>query len=188
MIADQFHELEKKAESVIRLAFPEADIHLIISTILPRKFIPETSHSIFSSKNTKIYYSLYSLDPGFRKKWLPNAATPEVASVFLKQFYEVTGHAPRVHHCFIKGENDSEEDVMNVCRFLNSFDFPMSINIVRYNSFSQKFGSESSLETIEKNIRILRENTKGTVKIVNRVGIDISASCGMFVENNVHSN
>jgi hypothetical protein len=59
-----------------------------------------------------------------------------------------------------------------------NFDF----NIVRYNSYSEKYGDESSEFVVHRNADIIRNELNNNVKIIPRVGKDVKASCGMFVE------
>jgi len=51
-----------------------------------------------------------------------------------------------------------------------------------YNPYSQGFGEESSDEIIKRNANFINENIRGKVKIIDRVGFDVKASCGMFVK------
>ncbi len=181
-------EIEELGQAIINSFFPEVTVKFIISTILPKKNIPSAQSAIFKTRLTTFYYSLYSTKQEFRKKWLPNAASLEEAKVFLSQVFDYTGKHPRVHFCFIKDQNDSLEDLMKMCEFLNSFNFKIDVNIVRYNPFSEKFGEESSRETIDRNIKIIEKHTKSNVKIINRVGYDVSASCGMFINDDIYYN
>jgi len=51
---------------------------------------------------------------------------------------------------------------------------------VRYNPASPAQGVEADEDTINAYIAVLRERLPCVVKVVERVGHDVKASCGMF--------
>lgn len=125
------------------------------------------------SKDLNIYWSLYSVSEKFRKRWMPKAATPQQCVEFFDRFPE--GNLV-VHMAFIEGENDSMQDIRDVRNYLkDNFSEMPKINIVRYNPASPKHGIESS------KILDIQEGLGSTCKIVDRVGFDVAASCGMFL-------
>lgn len=155
-----------------------------ISTIIPKETVLEgyLAEDVFriSDKGrtidaeVNIYWSLYSLSEKFRKRWMPKAATPKQGMLFLEGFPE---DQIVIHMAFIDGENDSMEDIRDIRNFLgDNFSTMPKINIVRYNPYSKKYGEES------KNILDIQEGLGDTCKIVDRVGFDVKASCGMFLE------
>lgn len=159
----------------------------LISTILPNTLGYVTSlPSIFSDPELypEIYYSLYSVNPSFRKRWLARAHRAELGLDMLAEWQRFSGKVPKIHFAFIEGENDSEEDVRALCEAITSRDLRVNFNIVRYNPHSEKYGKESDEATINRNVDIMRELLKpDQFKIVPKVGFDIKASCGMFVED-----
>lgn len=167
------------------LAESELSMHstFLISTIMPNSFEDKSLKDIFKIIHPHIYYSIYSLNPKFRKKWLSNAMSPDLALEKLKEWSDFSGGKVKIHHAFIKGENDSESDVRELCEKLKSFDLYPDFNIVSYNPFSEKHGEESSKEVIERNKKIIESELSNNVKIIPRVGIDVKASCGMFVSD-----
>jgi adenine C2-methylase RlmN of 23S rRNA A2503 and tRNA A37 len=156
----------------------------VISTIMPDGNIPQL-HQMFTGKHKpRIYYSLYSLDHKFRKKWLPKAKHSQSALVEFARYQHANPEVRnKIHFAFIKGQNDSEESVAQIGKALNVLDLNgIGVNIVRYNPFSEKYGTESSEEVIERNVDILHGYIpKSNIKIIPRVGHDVKASCGMFV-------
>jgi 23S rRNA (adenine2503-C2)-methyltransferase len=90
----------------------------------------------------------------------------------------------KLHYAFIGGENDSAEEVNSICDAVEKHNLICEFNLVRYNPASPDQGIESSDEVIARNIGIItnrfRFNTK--VQMIPRVGFDVKASCGMFVE------
>jgi len=133
-----------------------------------------TRYEVGGMKDLNIYWSLYSISDKFRKRWMPKAATPNDCIRFFDGF--PVDHLV-VHMAFIEGENDSMEDIRNVKNYLkDNFQVMPKINIVRYNPFSPKHGLESS------KILEIQEGLGPTCKVVDRVGFDVAASCGMFLE------
>ena len=76
-----------------------------ISTIMPSS-MPRALD--FDEHPPELYYSLYSLDPQFRKRWLPKAMDPVQALDKLTVFQSKGGKVT-LHWAFIEGENDSLE-------------------------------------------------------------------------------
>ena len=101
----------------------------------------------------------------------------------LKEWQDYNGKIPKIHFAFIKGENDKEEDMINIANAINEVGLKVNINIVRYNPYSLKYGEESDEITINRNTKILNELLKPeSIRIVPKVGFDVKASCGMFIE------
>lgn len=153
-----------------------------VSTIFPKNLKDKELYKIFKGFNPSIYYSLYSLKDSFRSKWMPGALDVNLAIKKLKNYQEVTNKIVTIHFAFIKGENDSKEDMIEIIELLNKNKLLCNFNIVRYNPFSPKQGEESSEETILENHRILSSGLPGRVNIIKRVGFDVKASCGMFIK------
>jgi 23S rRNA (adenine2503-C2)-methyltransferase len=152
-----------------------------ISTIMPRTLNKDLP-SIFKIVTPTIYYSLYSVNDSFRERWLPAAMPVDLALRILKDYQSVSKKIVKIHYAFIKGENDSEEDVNNMCDAVEEAGLVAEFNLVRYNPFSPEQGSEADEEVIQRNFGIIQGRFKGKSKIVSRVGLDVKASCGMFVE------
>jgi 23S rRNA (adenine2503-C2)-methyltransferase len=157
----------------------------IISTIMPKTMLNLELSEIFAGHILpEIYYSLYSFDLDFRKKWLPNAIAPGLALDKLLKWQQVTSKRPKIHYAFISGENDRESDIETICNEINRRDLQVDINVVRYNPYSSRYGDESSIQVIERNMSIF-ENLlpPSKIQLVTKVGFDVKASCGMFVGN-----
>lgn len=149
---------------------------------MPKTLGDKELFKLFMGFNPTIYYSLYSTNDNFRNKWMPGAMPVEKALANLKRYQKVTNKIINIHYAFIKGENDSEQDVLNVTSSLKKENLICNFNIVRYNPFSSNQGEESSEETILRNAKLFSDNVSGYVKVINRVGFDVKASCGMFVK------
>lgn len=154
----------------------------LISTILPKSFENLSLCDVFPVHHPDIYYSIYSMNPEFRKKWLPLAMDPEIALDKLVEWQRHTSKIPKIHYAFIEGENDSEEDIVQICEAVNKRNLRVNVNIVRYNPADDKRGRESCEKVIERNMAIFAEMMpQARMKVHPRVGFDVKASCGMFV-------
>ena len=70
-----------------------------------------------------------------------------------------------------------------MCHQVRSVGLPVEIRIVRYNPYSEEYGRESGEAIISKNLEIIKTYLPfSQIKIITRVGRDVKASCGMFVE------
>jgi adenine C2-methylase RlmN of 23S rRNA A2503 and tRNA A37 len=157
-----------------------------ISTIMPKDTVPRRLWKTFRTVAPNIYYSLYSVNPKFRAKWLPNAMDPKQALAILSEWQSHSHKIPRIHYAFIKDENDSEQDVRDLCDMIRDSGLIVDFNIVRYNPFSEKHGEEGDYQ---RACQIFEsEFPKSKVKVIGRVGFDVRASCGMFVNEQDFSN
>ena len=151
-----------------------------VSTIMPMT-LKQSLVDTFRVIQPTIYYSLYSVRDEFRKQWMPAAMCVDEAFYLLKDYQDHSKKAVKIHYAFIKGANDSLEDVEGVCRYVDRHKLHVEFNLVRYNPASPAQGCESDEGTIQRNIEFLRKNLDGKVQIIPRVGPDVFASCGMFV-------
>lgn len=154
-----------------------------ISTIMPTT-LKRPLVDIFNYVNPTIYYSLYSMDPVWRNKWMPAAMEANQALSMLKEYQDFSKKIVKIHHTFIAGENDSEKSVHLICDAIEKHKLICEFNLVRYNPASDDQGIESSEEIISRNIGIMTDRFKFSTKVqtIPRVGFDVKASCGMFVE------
>lgn len=154
-----------------------------ISSIFPTELANVTDvASLFGGYAPDLYYSFYSTNESFRRRWMPKALPYTVALEKLARYQEVTRKIPVIHGAFIKGENDSEENVESMCEAINAVGLRVDVNIVRYNPFSSKQGEEPTKEVLVRNANLFEALLPGArVKVVTRVGFDVAASCGMFV-------
>ena len=148
-----------------------------ISTILPRT-LKKPLDEVFQGINPTIYYSLYSLNPYFRHKWLPAAMPVDQAVQYLRDWQHSTKKMIKLHWAIIKGENDNDDYSELQELFLG---VKFAVNIVRYNPFSEEYGQEADDVELKKN-QIMAETQASDVQVVPRVGQDVAASCGMFVQ------
>lgn len=150
------------------------DVEFSISTIMPKGFESNLG-DIFTNRDVTLYYSIYSVNEDFRKKWLGNAMSHRIALSYLSHYKSLDYGRVKFHSAFIEGQNDSEKDLQDLKFDLKfNYDSDFKFNIVRYNPYSSNQGKESS------NLSLVEEVLEA--KIITRVGEDVKASCGMFVQ------
>lgn len=155
-----------------------------ISSIFPLDFKFTQISEIYNAECPPVdfYYSLYSLDTSWRKRWLPKAASPDVAFRWLANFQKNTGNRVILHWAIIHGENDSPETIPDIINYVKSFGIRFDFNLVHYNPPNSK--SQIASESTKRNylLKMKRHlSGVGRVKDIPRVGFDVKASCGMFL-------
>lgn len=136
----------------------------------------------FSGLPVTPFWSLYSLDPAFRKRWLPKAIAPETALSKLLDFQAATGRGVVLHWALIAGQNDRDEDFEAIGRMVERSGLDARLNLVRYNPADAGTGEEAPDERYARALEILGPlMTVSGSRVVPRVGFDVKASCGMFV-------
>jgi adenine C2-methylase RlmN of 23S rRNA A2503 and tRNA A37 len=153
----------------------------LLSTIMPTAFNGDLNE-IFKIIHPYFYYSIYSTNDDFRKKWLPMAMNPSDALDKFSLWNGFSEHDFKIHYAFIEGENDAPKDIDNICNLLLSKGLTPDVNIVRYNPYSPEHGQEPSELIEQRNADIFRDTLGSHVKVIQRVGKDVKASCGMFIE------
>lgn len=154
----------------------------LISTIYP-KALDRPLDDVFVSHHPDIFYSIYSMSPRFRRRWLPKALPAEIALDRLTQWQRSSQKIVSLHHAYIAGENDSEVDVHQICDAVEERGLMINVNIVRYSSPDpSRYGVESDEEIVQRNAEIYRSRfPQSRVSVIPRVGFDVAASCGMFL-------
>ncbi|BCS83538.1 putative Fe-S-cluster redox enzyme/ribosomal RNA large subunit methyltransferase [Cotonvirus japonicus] len=161
-----------------------------ISTIMPTVIRDRSLTNIFGNNPVNIYYSLYSINDKFRKKWIPNAMPWGLALDKLRSFQEVTNNTVVFHFALIEGENDDLTDVKNMAQVIKNLDFKKTkFNLVRFNPHPTINYREPPVEKLHDIFEILRsvcldtEITTHQSRIIDRVGYDAYTSCGTFPED-----
>jgi 23S rRNA (adenine2503-C2)-methyltransferase len=155
----------------------------LVSTIFPREFGDRLLEDVFVCHHPEIYYSIYSMNESFRRRWLPKALPVAEALDRLVSWQRNTYKICKIHYAFIAGENDSEADVHAICDALEKRRLMVHINIVRYNPLDpRRHGVEPSEDIVQRNARIYQSRLPNArVRVIPRVGYDVQASCGMFI-------
>jgi 23S rRNA (adenine2503-C2)-methyltransferase len=155
-----------------------------ISTIGPKP-LDRSLLDVFPVLQPDLYYSLYSLDPAFRRRWLPNAADPHEFLDELASWQRLTRNIPVLHHAMIAGENDDISVAHDIVAAVNTRRLRADVNIVRYNPPSPRHGVEASDESLKAHQGVYAAAWPAAkVRVIERVGFDVAASCGMFVGGN----
>lgn len=155
-----------------------------LSTIYPREIenIPLIDILGRDPLGTSIYYSLYSMNNDFRRRWLPKAADPWIALNRLRDWQKETGGDVVLHWAFIEGQNDDDQTIDEVCLAIIDSGLDARFNLVRYNPYSPLQGREPADHIIMRQFaKLERACAQPGSRIVPRVGFDVQASCGMFV-------
>lgn len=151
---------------------------VLISTIFPRVFHGQYI-DVFKTTSPEIYYSLYSMDAQFRNEWLPGARPGEEGLDALVKWQQARAKIPRVHFAFIRGQNDDIMTIANIAKAIHDRRLRVDFNIVRYNPPTT--ASEESPDIDLCVLQLKQAFPDSNLQVVNRVGFDVKASCGMFV-------
>ena len=153
-----------------------------LSTIMPRELDGRSLAELFPRLMPDIYYSLYSVDERWRRRWMPKALPAQHGLGMLADYAKVTRKIPVIHFALIAGENDQPQHMDAIAEAIGACGLRCDINLVRYNPFSDRQGAASNDQVMDRCARQLAEALPGCrVQIVGRVGYDVKASCGMFV-------
>lgn len=193
---NNYGEISSNLNSIVK-SHGYADTKINISTILPHTcynsaFRENKLVTSFCNSNVNIkpniYYSLYSLNDAFRKKWIPSALPWRTGLDLLKEYQIASGMPLVIHFAMIDGENDNLDEIKEMADIINTYDFEkLKFNIIQYNPPDNTEYRSASVDRIQKSFEILnavaKDSTISTKKsrIVPRVGFDVMASCGMFV-------
>jgi len=161
---------------------------LNVSTIMPAGLLEGALERGFGDAPFTPYYSLYSVDPAFRRRWLPRAMPAPEALARLAAWQR--GRAARglasevvLHWAFIAGQNDRDADAEGIAEAVLRAGLRVRLNAVRYNPFSAARGAEPPASRVrDLHARLARAlGADPGSRVVPRVGLDVRASCGMFV-------
>ena len=165
------------------------ELKVNLSTIIPYTVKDYELFYIFKNIPTNIYYSLYSIDPIFRKKWMPNAIPWQLALDKLKKYQFLTNNPITFHYAIIEGENDKIEEIKKMTDEIKKFSFNHTkFNIVRFNPHPSmkeyKEPSEDKLKSIYEILKSVANDSNiktNKSRIVPRADQLTRSSCGMFI-------
>ena len=178
VVLHEFSELKAKLEDLSDIRNLESKFK--VSTIMP-KMSQDFDLIKISGNNVALYYSLYSLNAEFRRKWLPNAMDAYEALDRLARWQDRTNGRIVLHWALIENENDSIEEAQAIANAINARGIKTKFNLVRYNTPGPQQGCESNDGVRDNYFKTLSRALSHPSKIVPRVGFDVAASCGMFI-------
>lgn len=154
-----------------------------ISTIFPKgivgyevdKFLFER----FSIFEPTLYWSFYTPDLPRLREWMPEAQSPSIVAEGLGKWQKVTGNMIIVHFPIIEGVNDRLWDHHEMVGLLSANNLLYAVNIVRYNPPDNR-SKEAEDYRRQAILNIWQEASGGRAKVQERIGFDVSASCGTF--------
>lgn len=127
----------------------------------------------------RLFFSLHSAIQDTRERIIPNAMVLEKAIPFLHDL-EGLGVNVIIHHMFLEGINDSEDEVSMLIDFMNE-EFPHNeLRILRYNKHDKSDIRES--DTFEQCVCMLQGEVE-KVKVQVSYGKDVQSACGQFIYN-----
>lgn len=155
-----------------------------ISSILPKDVVSADGRHLWDETTPPIdlYYSLYSVDASWRRRWLPKALPAASGLEWLARFQKQSGNRVILHWALIDNENSGEAASEAAFALALMSDLKFDFNLVRYNPANVK--SKEACETdIAKfmNLATSKMQPGHRARMVQRVGFDVAASCGMFI-------
>lgn len=151
-----------------------------VSTIMPAGFDLERDMTWLCGDGVTLYYSVYSTDPAFRKRWLPKAMPVHHAMGALAWWQGLTGGEIVLHGPFIRDENDDRDTAWGIIEAVHASGIRVKrFNHVAYNPPNDR-STEADPDVIAERLMQFQANGIPT-RSVPRVGFDVKASCGMFV-------
>jgi adenine C2-methylase RlmN of 23S rRNA A2503 and tRNA A37 len=158
-----------------------------ISTILPLDALTDDGRNLWDedSPPVDVYYSLYSVDASWRRRWIPKAKAPVEALAWLRRYQQASGNRVILHWALIDGENDDNEGAKLAFDMATAAGLSFDFNLVRYNPANDKSKETSEIQ-IADFMKLAQEAVAEgqRARMVNRVGFDVAASCGMFLVGN----
>lgn len=181
VVTEDFAAFAGPATAAIRARGMEPRFN--ISSIFPRDGAGVDLVEAFGGWPVIFFWSLYSRNPQFRKRWIPRGQAPEAVLDKLLAWQAATGREVVLHWAFIAGENDDPAELAATRDWLKQSGLVARFNLVRYNPFSTRQGRETEAAHLEALFDSLAPAMRAPgSRIVPRVGFDVAASCGMFVQ------
>lgn len=188
VVMDRWAELSETLKTMAGKYFPDSEVKFKISTIMPclyefnKEGVPVGGYSSipFKTNLPDIYYSLYSIDEEFRRRWIPKGEQPQEALRLLAG-YKNKGGTVVFHSAFIQGHNEDINSINRMVGAIKFFGLIGRYNIVRFNSPDPTKWVEATEEELN-DAKMFLESKGFTTQIVSRVGLDVKASCGTFIE------
>ncbi|TLX16618.1 hypothetical protein [Rhizobium sp. MHM7A] len=163
------------------------DCRIKISTILPLDTITDDGRNLWDEDTPPVdlYYSLYSIGASWRRRWIPKAKAPTEALAWLRRYQQASHNRVILHWALIEGENDDPEGAKAAFDMAKAAGVSFDFNLVRYNPANDKSREASEMDIERFMVVATNALSDGQrARMVNRVGFDVAASCGMFLVGN----
>lgn len=123
--------------------------------------------------------SLHSANDSKRSEFMPvnKRNSLQQLSEAIVYFYQKTGQRITFEYLLMDGINDSLKDAKELAEYCKSF--PVKINIIEYNSTSDKRFKRSSNENFDAFVKFLKSRNM-VVNVRRSRGMDIDAACGQL--------
>jgi len=104
-IINNYDNVFKNIDNQVK-SYGYGETKMNISTIMPYTVQDRSLYNIFEDNPVNLYYSMYSVNGDFKRKWMPNAIHYRKALDKLKEFQDLSPLNPTItiHGAFIKGE------------------------------------------------------------------------------------
>lgn len=156
-----------------------------VSTIMPQDMDLAMLDRLCDADSPPVdlYYSLYSLDAAWRRRWVPKAMDPLTAMRALAAWRAATGNRVVLHWALVAGGNDQPQEAVRIGLAARAAGLDFDFNLVRYNPANGK-SAEAPRDRLDAYLAAMRGvlGGRGRVREIPRVGFDVAASCGMFLE------
>jgi 23S rRNA (adenine2503-C2)-methyltransferase len=184
VVRNNWAALSTEIRDMIRQVVGTDLVKFKISTIIPESLEYPTAliNNFKKGIYPEIYYSMYSVNPDFRKRWIPKSMSLEKSLPLIKIFMG-EGIKVTFHHALIKGQNATLVDAKEFVKTLEKYDIVNAkFNLVRYNPYGVAQGIEPNDRVIMNYLSVINDcGLFSCVKVIPKVGFDVQASCGMFV-------
>lgn len=187
-IINEYNSFDSKMRKIVS-DYDYLETKINISTIMPKVIGNHNLTDIFGDKRVNLYYSLYSINDKFRKKWIPMSINWESALQKLYKFQRDTDNIITFHYAVIENENDDIEETKKMAQIIKDMNFKKTkFNLVRFNPHPSMQYKEPPFDKLKHIHEILQsvcndaEIKTHKSRIVDRIGPDVYASCGMFCD------
>jgi 23S rRNA (adenine2503-C2)-methyltransferase len=203
-VINNYSELYDRLYNTVN-AMHYKEMNMNISSIFPNTIKYRKLVNIFGEKPVNIYYSIYTHNDKKKRTIMPNTidtvdALNKIHDYVNDKQYNKMNQI--IFHCaFIESFNDDINEIKEMANLIKSYNFPNTkFNLVRYNAYENadidktlwksKEVEQNKLDDIFEimNDAMTNKVRHNKSRIIQRVGQDVYASCGMFYDTGVKEN
>ncbi len=165
----------------------QPNIRFGMATMLPKSKWLEFFHMTEEVKRFKIplkvHLSLHFTNDKNRLEWMPSALDIKPSLVALNFYHIMTNNPTEVHYTLMDGVNDSESEIDVLHTLIPSF---TTIKLMRYSTKESLEVEKVAADKVNSIINQLQTlDPARKVEYYEPPGIDIGASCGQFLLDDV---